>query len=625
MSIKYRVSFVKTLLLSIPVLILIPFFFAYSYQSEKVDSVEVLIEIHADGRVKIEERIIYNFGDNERRGIFREIPLVFSTADREKFRVDISDIEVYQENGTPYEYDTKEGLNFLRIDVGGDVPELTGRHMYIIEYVVNGAMVDQDESLVFHWNVIGLDWEVPITHLSSEVRLLGIADFDSMEVECKTGFWGSSKLCDSVEIFASGTSSPIVVLVQQSDILPGEAVTLYLSLPEGTVITQELNRLEELPWFIYILIIVTALLPLLAIRKIYKMGVNPKEGGPDPRKFEPPIGVSPLLAGIILKRDTESAHLVAELINLAIRGYIKIVHFQTKRLFFSKSRYLYLKTKDDYADISREKVMVMDAIFHPFFAITKDEAKKLISGDSGISPDLFKEIDSSFAVVDTKKMRFSFQWMFKRISEANEKKALDGDFFTESPKAGLRRGFIVSLPYFIISLLFSGLVVFFVLNSFRQYNLDLFVIILTILSFAWILILFAFMISLKKFMPRRTDKGALIKKELLGLREYISVAEKDRFDFHYDPRTNPKQVERILPFAVVLGLGHKWVKHLDNFKDEPRWCLSTSASGGVSTLSAIRSMSSIVSTSVHGAKGGSRVGTRGGAGFGAGGGGGGSR
>lgn len=45
-----------------------------------------------------------------------------------------------------------------------------------------------------------------------------------------------------------------------------------------------------------------------------------------------------------------------------------------------------------------------------------------------------------------------------------------------------------------------------------------------------------------------------MKEYLLGLKMYLQIAEKDRLDFHNAPEKNPEIFEKLLPYAMVLGV-----------------------------------------------------------------------
>ena len=48
--------------------------------------------------------------------------------------------------------------------------------------------------------------------------------------------------------------------------------------------------------------------------------------------------------------------------------------------------------------------------------------------------------------------------------------------------------------------------------------------------------------------------------EIEGLKMYMEVAEKDRLDMLNSPEQTPQLFEKLLPYAIALGVENKWSK-----------------------------------------------------------------
>ena len=70
---------------------------------EKINSFDIQAQINPDATVSVVETIDYHFGDQEKRGIFRTIPLVF-TAKGEPDHTMLDIISVTDEKGDAYKY-----------------------------------------------------------------------------------------------------------------------------------------------------------------------------------------------------------------------------------------------------------------------------------------------------------------------------------------------------------------------------------------------------------------------------------------------------------------------------------------------------------------------------------------
>ena len=68
-------------------------------------------------------------------------------------------------------------------------------------------------------------------------------------------------------------------------------------------------------------------------------------------------------------------------------------------------------------------------------------------------------------------------------------------------------------------------------------------------------------------MSRRTEYGDRILEKVLGFREFIETAEKEKLEMMFE--SNPSYFYNILPYAMVLGLSAKWSAHFDGLAVSP--------------------------------------------------------
>jgi uncharacterized membrane protein len=128
------------------------------------------------------------------------------------------------------------------------------------------------------------------------------------------------------------------------------------------------------------------------------------------------------------------------------------------------------------------------------------------------------------------------------------------------------------------------------------------------------------------FMPKRTREGVLALEQIKGLEEYIARAEKETIE-----RVDVKrQFERLLPYAMCLGLTKSWVQAFrDLYKTPPQWYASSYPTWNMvyfsQSLNRMESSSKAIFTSVPRTSGSGHSGFSGGySGGGSGGGGGGA-
>ncbi|MDI9517716.1 MAG: DUF2207 domain-containing protein [Bacillota bacterium] len=122
---------------------------------------------------------------------------------------------------------------------------------------------------------------------------------------------------------------------------------------------------------------------------------------------------------------------------------------------------------------------------------------------------------------------------------------------------GIKLGILILSISFIMSAIFGSMFIMTSANISPTYF-----IIIWILTFITIIP--------TAFMDKRTKFGTEMYGKVLGLKEFIEHAEKDRINMLFEE--NPQIYYHILPYAYVLGLTNVWRKH---FKDmemvQPDW------------------------------------------------------
>ncbi|HZP55534.1 MAG TPA: hypothetical protein VFB03_02060, partial [Candidatus Saccharimonadales bacterium] len=145
-------------------------------------------------------------------------------------------------------------------------------------------------------------------------------------------------------------------------------------------------------------------------------------------------------------------------------------------------------------------------------------------------------------------------------------------------------------------------------------------------------------ILFSKIMPARSQLGVDTHDHLLGLKDYIKLAEADRLKFlqspegaekieagTYDPKDPKMQVklfESLLPYAMLFGIEKDWAKQFaDIYKSPPDWYQGNWATFNAAYLASSVGGFSSASNAAFSAPSGGGAGGAGGGGGGGGGGG----
>ena len=572
-------KFILTVVISLGLFLALP-----AFAQEKIDNFDAKIQINPDATINVTETIKYNFGEGERHGIYRDIPIKYNR-DGNNFNLRISDISVTDENNQPYNFEVSYPGDNIDFKIGDADVLVTGVKIYVINYKIQRALnyfADHDE---LYWNVTGNGWAIPIDKSSATILLPQKVAVSQLQATCYSGPYGDTTNCLTNNYLLDTTDKTLAtgVKFEQGHLNAYEGLTIVFGWPVGLV--HKPTAQENLQYFLednkgiflFIFIIIGCY-----IFWLFK-GKDPAGRGTIIAEYEPPTGMSPAEVGTIVDEKTDKKDISAEIINLAVKGYLKIKR-EMGGTIIKKPVYTLIKLKEA-ADISvSHEKKLLDALF-------TDSAKEVNLQD--LHENFYKD----------------YQEITKDIYNLTAQKG----YFPKNPSK-MRNGFL------ILGLILTFLV--YLLTDSLSTNVGL-----ISGALAGIIIIIA-----SRFMSQRTQKGVLAKEQILGLKLFLTVAEKDRLKFHNAPEKNPELFEKLLPYAMVLGVEKEWAgQFADIYKQPPQWYSTDEDISTFNSLVFVSSMhnfssqaSTILYTAPASASSGSSGFSGGGSGGGFGGGGGGS-
>ncbi len=480
---------------------------------EAINDYKVNIEIKKDGTIQVTEKIDYSFGDNKRHGIFRTIPVKYKTQ-KGNYNLRISHIKVTNENGIGYNFTKSYEDDDLKIKIGDADKLVTGEKTYQISYQIKRAINFFDDHDELYWNAIGFQWPVHIKRAIIEVNIP--SEGEIQKITCFSGYWGSQQKCQKQE--KKGDKA----IFQQSNLKPQQGVTVAIGWPKGIV--KEPSQWEKF-WEMFKDngIMSLPLIVLIIMLYLWKTrGKDPQGKGTIVAQFEAPDNLSPAEVGTLLDEKADKKDISAELIYLSIKGYLKIKRIEKKGFLGKDIDYELIKLKEADDDL-------------------KGYQKKFLKS-------LFKYKRKSVKLSNLKK---SFYEDFQEIRNKVYKDLVEQGYFPKNPQK-VRNSFLV-----------TGIIIGF-LGIFLGTGSNLWVF--SFIIAGAIIVIFAYL------MPARTKKGVLAKEHILGLKEYLKVAEKDRINFHNAPKKNPQLFEKLLPYAIVLGVEKEWAKQFEDiYRENSGW------------------------------------------------------
>jgi len=371
----------------------------------------------------------------------------------------------------------------------------------------------------------------------------------------------------------------------------GQGLTIVSGWPKG--ITPELTLFQKIldivrdNWTLFAPIVIFVLM----YRLWSKRGRDPKGRGTIIAQYESPDGLAPAEIGTMVDGSADNEDVSSTIIDLAVHRFLKIKRTEEKGFLGTTStEYTFTKLKDDEPERDFEKE-VMKGIFGP--------VKADANGASSEKEKKLSELKNKF---------------FKTLTIVRD----------QLYKGVVEKGYYVSNPIstrvgWLIGGIIGGVFLTVIFGSFQGAwgTFSGIVSGIIMLIFGWL-------------MPAVTKKGAELKENILGFKDFLAVTETDRLKFHNAPEKTPESFEKFLPYAIVLGVENEWAKQFEGiYKQQPDWYEDSSGrmfnamilSSMVSDFnsSAMTTMTSQPSSAVGGGSGFSGGG--GGGGFGGGGGG----
>jgi uncharacterized membrane protein YgcG len=507
---------------------------ARAQATEQILDYAVDLRVEAGGTLLVTERIAYDFGGEDRHGVFRDLPVRFRFDDRYDRVYPVHVLGVSGSPGTPDRYEVEDVGSALRIRVGDPDRTISGRHDYTIVYRVEGALngfADHDE---LYWNAVGTQWEVPIERASVKVS----APAPISRVACYAGPAGSDLSC------ASSAADGRTASFATTGLDPNQGVTVVVGFPTGAVPTPR-PVLDE-RWAMARAFSATPgtlgaaggvlLVVLLVLGWLLGMTGRDRRsaGAPAPVagavvESAPPEGIRPAQAGLLVDEVVTPVAVTATVVDLAVRGYLRIEDPAVRAEWMTPDwRLVKLKAADE--DLLGYERMLLNGLF----------ASRRRTGD--------------LEVVRLSDLKQHFYDRFEYIRTSLYRDAVQRRWFTERPDKvrgrWVTRGLAVTA---------AGAA----LTALAAWRTHFGLVAIPVLLAGPVLVVGA------RRMPARTSVGAGLLRRVRGFRTYLETAGANRAG----PAQAVDQFSPYLPYAIVFGLTEQWTRTfaLVGAPPQPSW------------------------------------------------------
>ena len=400
------------------------------------------------------------------------------------------------------------------------------------------------------WNVTGDGWTVPIAAASARFEVPA----PPLSARCFSGVYQSTQACP-LDVDGTTVTSPGTALV------PGEGLTLAIDLPAGSVPGAEISLVQR--WSVqrafevtplkagFATLLTAAVAGGLAVglgrhardRRLVLNAYLPADADPDraglvrffekadgPVRFRPPEGATPGLIGVVLDEKADTLDVSATLVDLAVRGYLRIEEVADNRGRPAKDDFRLVRLRDpdgDLLDYERELLNRVWAKAASGSAVTLGELRTTFASDLGeVRQRMYREVQHRGWFVRRPDRVRAFWYVIAVIL------LLIGLLATVAVAATTGWGLLA------IPLLAPGLIV--VLAAHR--------------------------------MPARTGAGRQVLEEAVGYERFLDVADADQLRF----QEQQLQFVAALPYAMVFGLTRRWAQVLAVLQEQglnlrPTW------------------------------------------------------
>lgn len=521
---------------------------------------------HATTRVV--ETLVADFPQfDQNRGIIRAIPLT-----DQGYPLDITMNSVTDENGDPVYYGRNDYNGFAEFALGTDA-FMHGPTTYVLDYTMSNTIrqftgPDIDE---FYWDVNGTGWTQEFGTVSAHVQVSDrLAASLTGAASCYVGVYGATTPCDI-------TQDGNAFAASAGPLSSYETLTIAIGFRAGTVVQPTLPRDS---WIVrlapQVLIGIEGLLVAIGILIRTVIWRDARGRGTIIAQFEPPKGSHLLLDANIVKRP--GSGLQAQLVDFAVRGLINIIDNRPGTAVGADSTRFSIELKTAAgADPHELRVLVM------LFGMSLQAGKRVNPGQLSAS------VGASLYGLPAATESFAMQEHYR------------AEVKSTAPKVLGRLAFLVIaafVPIWIWAVIFDVLDGTIIWLSFGTIALG---------------VVLAIILSRPKLL---TDKGAEARDYLLGLREYLTIAEEDRMRVLQSPAgaqrvdvTDRDAVvklnERLLGYAVLWGVEDQWAEKLrsEYIGGTPSWIEGDQFDSSVLrgfTASSVASVRPIVTSSSGG-------------------------
>jgi len=530
---------------------------AGSLIAEAIKKYDVSIQINKNGTLTVNEVIDYEFDNDLRHGIYRDIPLRSKKSGTDIYKSHVK-MNSVKRNGEPENYTSDTSYEGVSYRVGSaDRYVDSGINKYEFNYTIYNAVFEKDGIYQVYFNPIGQFWNVPIESADVSISFENnepVGENEVQQLEVYTGEYGETGKNYTI-VQESG-----IIKIKTNEVLePRNGLSFRLNLKTDKISPTWLDKLEVLYYADPLVIAGPVIILMLAIYGFvtwFLFGKDPSGKAVIP-EFNIPKDISPMYAAYIKGVRDPKEMLTIGMLSLLSKDYVTA---EDKEGNGKNVKYSLVKNTERNPELSSEEKALL--------CVLSDDEKNIFKNEQGL-------YDAAKKILGTLETRY------------NKKIYIDNNLFKYPFILGIIMVFIIGMGIqniagsiidgmgFIIPIIiifFSSLTIVLSIlkRAFSQNTLLSMLIRLMVVmclgimtqmtGFIITVIIFIMYSIYSKLIGKYTNEGIRHKEYLEGMKMYIKTAEANQIMKFNDVDELVGYFKGILPYAVALGVKNEAIK-----------------------------------------------------------------
>jgi hypothetical protein len=537
------------------------------------------LTVLGDGTLEVDEEFTVNNASSfYKYGFRRVLPITsedrwdprFAGEYKQDNGIRVKVLEVIEDR-KPVKYEQGSGYGYPELSIGEqNIPFDSGRHHFVIRYLVYSALTLGGARDTLYWNSNGHGHEAPIEEAILSVRLPGEIPSESIAIEPRVAGRGVSNPRGPETALDRLDHGNGPIVYRATNVGPRQSLSLAITWPSGYIRIPQLQSFRRDGW----VLAAPGLLFLYYLIAWFWIGPEPKPGAFVAR-YEPPENLSPAAARYIASGTTDGRSFAAVLAQLALRRCIRVESMNGK---YKLSRLMSDRATESALAPEEKRVLAelfadgpaielsgaMDQrnaaqngryVFDIHVELTKDLGGKYFNRHAGfIVLGVLATFASALVLAVTAHGRdasaavFFTLWvlfcglivgMMIELSLASAWKA--------AVKTG--KGLKTLLPASAAVAVFSGAIALLLKNLTEGVSL----------SFSLMLAAFLLInLGWGPMLKRKSLLGRQVSDQIAGFRQFLVKVDQDKLNRLSPEGDAPQDLDRFLPYAIALEVKEAW-------------------------------------------------------------------